>query len=293
MAHVLFVIVALIWSASFLLMKYASLAYGPIGIAGLRCLTGGLVLGVFVSIRDRRLPWIPDWKGLGLLILFSYLWPYSLQPVMVGRLSSGFVGMMVSLVPLLTILVSVPLLRKRPTTRQLVGVLLGLACMGELAADKIDRDATFLTILLATTVPLAYAIGNTWNKRRFQESDPLVLATVAMLASAVILIPLSAATEEVDVSDHFLKATGAVLILGLLGTGLAMALFYWLIHRHGPLFAGMVTYLIPIGAVVLGWLDRETVSPVQVAALAGILITVAVTQYGAARPVVEDASLSA
>jgi drug/metabolite transporter (DMT)-like permease len=66
-----------------------------------------------------------------------------------------------------------------------------------------------------------------------------------------------------------------------------MGLFYWLIQKRGPLFAGMVTYLIPIGAVVLGWLDEEKVSWIQIAALAGILITVAITQYGAAQPAKE------
>jgi drug/metabolite transporter (DMT)-like permease len=206
---------------------------------------------------------------------------------MVAKLSSGFVGMMVSLVPLLTILASVPLLKKRPTPRQLVGVLVGLVCMGVLMADKLERDASILALLLATTVPLAYAIGNTWNKRRFSAADPLALACVAMLGGAVLLVPLSIATEEIRMNDQFVLATGAILILGILGTGIAMALFYWLIQKHGPLFAGMVTYLIPIGAVILGWLDQESVSPVQIAALAGILITVGVTQYGATHPMEE------
>ena len=280
MPHVVFLIIAFIWSASFLLMKFGIQSYGPVGIAGFRCLTGGIVLGVILIIRDRRLPKIQDWPGLGFLVFFAYLWPYSVQPVMVEHLNSGFVGMMVSLVPLLTILVSVPMLRIRPTLRQFIGVLIGLVCMGVLMADKIDGNVTLATLLLAATVPLTYAIGNTWNKRRFPKTDPLVLACVAMLGGAVFLIPLALATEEIHLNDGFAKATGAILLLGALGTGAAMGLFYWLIQNRGPLFAGMVTYLIPIGAVILGWLDREEVSWIQIAALAGILITVAITQYG-------------
>ncbi len=71
-------------------------------------------------------------------------------------------------------------------------------------------------------------------------------------------------------------------MLGVLGTGLATYGFYRLIQRHGPLFAGMVTYLIPLGAVAWGWLDRERVTGLQVAALVGVLAMVLVVQYRAA-----------
>ena len=69
----------------------------------------------------------------------------------------------------------------------------------------------------------------------------------------------------------------------MLGTGLAISMFYRLIRDHGPLFAGMVTYLVPVGAVMWGWADAERVTATQLVALAGVFISVAVVQYGAAR----------
>jgi drug/metabolite transporter (DMT)-like permease len=59
--------------------------------------------------------------------------------------------------------------------------------------------------------------------------------------------------------------------------------FNYLVQHHGPLFAGMVTNVVPLGAVLLGWADQETVSPLQLAALIGIVIMVALVQYGGAR----------
>jgi drug/metabolite transporter (DMT)-like permease len=58
-----------------------------------------------------------------------------------------------------------------------------------------------------------------------------------------------------------------------------MFMFYRLIQARGPLFAGMVTYLIPIGAVAWGWADGEPVSTRQLVALAVILAAVALVQW--------------
>ena len=69
---------------------------------------------------------------------------------------------------------------------------------------------------------------------------------------------------------------------GVLGTGLAMFLFNVLIHGHGPLFAGMVTNLVPVGALLWGWSDGEKVTMTQVKALVGLLLMVTLVQYDAA-----------
>ena len=71
-------------------------------------------------------------------------------------------------------------------------------------------------------------------------------------------------------------------MLGVIGTGLATFWFNRLVQDHGPLFAGMVTNLVPIGAVLIGWLDREDISLRQAGALVGIVISVACVQFRAA-----------
>jgi drug/metabolite transporter (DMT)-like permease len=44
----------------------------------------------------------------------------------------------------------------------------------------------------------------------------------------------------------------AALWLGILGSGLAMLMFYWLLHEIGPTRTSLVTYLFPLGGVILG-----------------------------------------
>lgn len=71
---------------------------------------------------------------------------------------------------------------------------------------------------------------------------------------------------------------GAVLILGLMGTGVATVLFYRMVQERGPLFASMVTCVVPVEALLLGAVDVEAVTRWQVVALAVILGSVALVQ---------------
>jgi len=59
-------------------------------------------------------------------------------------------------------------------------------------------------------------------------------------------------------------------------------LVIWLIVTKGPLFAGMVTYVVPTLALVWGALDGEVITSRQLLAMAGVLSMVALVQFGGA-----------
>jgi len=77
-------------------------------------------------------------------------------------------------------------------------------------------------------------------------------------------------------------ALGAIAVLGVLGTGFAVLLVIWLIVTKGPLFAGMVTYVVPTLALVWGAVDGEVITTRQLLAMAGVLGMVALVQFGGA-----------
>ena len=294
MPHLIFILICFIWGSSFILMKKASLVFGPVGIGGLRVLGGAAFLAAVIWISGGR--WGIRRRDLGplaLVVLLGYALPYTLQPYLVAQHGSGFIGMMVSLVPLMTMAVSVPMLGIRPSPRQAVGVVAGLGCIGIILADGVDRAVSPADLALALFVPLCYAVGNTLIKQRLSHASPVALAMLAMASASAILLPLTAAVpgETPRLDGPVWLAAGALAALGVLGTGLAISLFYKLIRDHGPLFAGMVTYLVPVGAVLWGWADAERVTLAQLLALAGVFISVAVVQYGATgrRPVEDEA----
>jgi drug/metabolite transporter (DMT)-like permease len=103
-----------------------------------------------------------------------------------------------------------------------------------------------------------------------------------MLSSAaIVLLPAAVAVDSpaTAASERLPLAIASLAILGVLGTGVGTLIFNKMVLDQGPLFAGMVTYLVPIGALVWGWLDAERVTLLQSAALAGIFAMVALVQW--------------
>lgn len=286
MPYVLFLLICVIWGGSFLMMKKAALVFSPISVGAWRVVGGAAVLLVLWLIQRQPVGWRRrDLGSLAFIVFAGYTWPYCVQPWLIARHGSAFIGMTVSFTPLFTMLASVPLLGVVPHPRQAFGVFGALAGLGLLMSEGFSRQIPAGHLLLAASVPLGYALVNTWVRRRMTHVPPLMMSLVSLAISGVLLQTLSLWSQAPTLPspDAFWPAVISLLVLGVAGTGLAMFWFNKLIHDRGPLFAGMVTNLVPAGAVIWGWLDGEHVTLRQIAALAIILPMVALVQFGAPR----------
>ena len=284
MPYLLFLLICVIWGGSFLMMKKAAIVFSPISIGAWRVVGGAAVLLLLWLFRRQPLGWKRrDAWSLAFIIFAGYTWPYCVQPWLISRHGSAFIGMTVSLTPLFTMLASVPLLGVVPHPRQALGVLGSLVGLGLLMSEAFSRAIPVTHLLLAASVSLGYALVNTWVRRSLTHVPPLMMSLVSLAIAGVILQSLSFLSPAPTSPDPaaFWPAVISLLVLGVAGTGLAMFWFNKLIHDRGPLFAGMVTNLVPAGAVIWGWLDGEHVTGRQIAALAIILPMVALVQFGA------------
>ncbi len=296
MTYVLFTGICLLWGTSFLLMKLATPVFGPLTIGAGRLVGGAAALGVLLAWRrgrsrgDRRGDkrpcaawWRPsDWPVWAGMIAMGFVFTFVAQPYLIGRLNhSGFIGMMVAFVPLFTLGWAWWMLGTRPGTRQVIGVLLGLAAMPLLVGVGLDLGLAWWELSLAVSVPLSYAWSNTLVKSRMAHVPAAVLTAVCCGVAAGLLLPVALVYEPMRWPDPATgwRAVGALAVLGVLATGVATLLFYRLIQERGPLFAGMVTYIIPVEAVLWGALDSEPVAARQVVALVGVLAAVALVQW--------------
>lgn len=285
MPYVCFAIVCTVWSCSFILMKKAALCFSPVEVSFGRILGGAAILALVCWVQRRRIT-----IGRGnrapfvAVAILGFVWPYTIQPWLISRLGSAFMGMTVGFTPLLTMLFAVPLLGMLPTRRQVWGVLGALVFLGFLMVDGLNRSVAPLDLALAMTVPASYAASNSVIRRNLRQIGSLELTLASFLAAGAMLAPLLALAPTETGCDARSQAMAsiALVILGVVGTGLATWLFNRMIHEQGPLFAGMVTNLSPIGALAWGWLDAEPVTALQVVALAGLVGMVTLVQYGAA-----------
>jgi drug/metabolite transporter (DMT)-like permease len=288
MPYVWFVFISLVWGGSFVLMKKGTVCFSPTAVGTWRVIGGAAVLAIVWwrssnrgSLRRR------DLAALAFVVLFGFAWPFSIQPHLVARDGSAFIGMMVSFTPLITIAVSIPLLGIYPTPRQLIGVLGALGFMGLLMWDgRFNRQIPLGDLALAMTVPLCYACTNTLIRKSLSHVPSLELSFLSLTATGAILLPLSFAIpfERGLVAENDMAvAVASLVFLGVVGTGISTYLFNKMIYEKGPLFAGMVTNVVPIGALAWGWADGEPVTGMQLAALAGLITMVTIVQLGAVR----------
>lgn len=286
MPYVWFLLICSIWGSSFILMKRAAVCLSPAAISAGRVGFGAFVVGVLVwrlhqAFRFRRCDLVPL---LG-VILTGFVWPYTAQPWLIAKhQNSAFIGMTVAFTPLLTIVVALFVLQTRPTLRQALGVLGALAFLSMLMWDGWQQQLPLTDLTLAFSVPLAYAVANTWIRRWLNHVPPLELTLWCLLGSLAVLFPLAmtSAAPTTAATGSYQTAWGAVMILGMVGTGVATCLFLRMVQQQGPLFAGMVTNLVPIGAMAWGWLDAETITGRQLFAVLGVLCMVGLVQYRSA-----------
>ena len=283
-----FGLICLFFGSNFILMDRATRWFGPIEVGAGRLVGAPLVLGVIWLAWERRgrLRWA-DARDLAIVGLVGNAYPYVVQPSLIrSGFGHSFFGTMVAFTPLLTVIVSMPLLGVRPTARQLLGVLGGLACVALLMHDGHARSIGPWVLAAAVTVPLSYALGNTWLKRTLADAPPTPVALAIMAISAAAVAPLamsSAAQATVGVAPPdprtgFAAAAASLAVLGAVGTGACVWMFVRLVQRRGPLFAGMVTYVVPVVALMWGLFDSERITGTQLCAVAGVLAMVTLVQ---------------
>jgi drug/metabolite transporter (DMT)-like permease len=289
-AHLAFIFCCFVWGTSFILLERVTHFFGPVEIGIWRMLSGAAVVGLFWWLRrdglalQRR-----DWVYMGIAALAFTAPPQVIQAYVLAQgFGHSFFGTMVAAIPLLTILVSIPMLRVVPTSRELFGVLGGLACMWLLVEDGVHRGMSLGLLALTFVIPLSSALSNTFIKWKLPHVPAAPLTATLLVAASFALLPLQLSTPALEAMNIAGPADAAatptalvyLLLLGIVGSGISTLVFIWMILEKGPLFAGMTTYVVPVLALLWGTVDRETISPRQMLAIAGVLAMVALVQTG-------------
>jgi drug/metabolite transporter (DMT)-like permease len=288
-SHLAFLLCCFVWGGSFILMDRASHALGPVTIGMGRMAGGALAIGLYCLWKRQwtRLT-LADLGHLTVVSILANVYPYVIQPYVMRQAGEhGFFGMMMAFVPLATIAVSIPTLGVWPTARQLTGVLGGLACMALIVYDGSHRGMPLRLLVLAISTPISYALGNTYLKWKVEHLPAAPLAATFLAIGALLLVPLQLATgllARLRLSAppqpyDWPLSLAALVLLGVMGTGICVLIFVHLVKSRGPLYAGMVTYIIPLVALLWGQFDGERLTPVQAAAMAGVLAMVALVQW--------------
>ncbi len=264
----LLILLAFIWGSSFILMEKAMfttdkqplLSANQVG--ALRILIAAIAV-LPITIKHFRLLFSKYWIYLILVGLLGNLLPAFLFPHAEQYLSSSFTGMLNSLVPIFSLLVSVFIFRNSISKQGIIGV--GIGFVGSLLLIMFkDNDLngfSYFGTALIIAATMCYALSLNIIKEKLNGISSMQITALSLFT----MIPGSFATLlwEGNISEIFQESNHYPLlyttILAVVGTALALILFNNLIKASGAVFASSVTYLIPFVAILWGWYFNEAI----------------------------------
>ena len=244
-----------LWGSSFFFYKVMNQALGPFTIVLGRMGLAALVLNALLTLRGQALGRTAPWGGLLVLGIVNGVIPFSLFAWAEARVSSGTAAMLNATTPLFSVLLSHALRTERLSWGRGAGVLLGMAGVAVLIGPAALRHAggDLLGDAACLAAASSYAVAGAFA-RRLSGLSSLQVASGQLIMGALVLLPLAAITDRFWTLPMPPDADWADLFgISLLGTALAYLLFFRLLATAGPTNAMLVTFLLPISALLLGW----------------------------------------
>jgi drug/metabolite transporter (DMT)-like permease len=259
-------ILALIWGSSFILIKKGLVGLSALQLGSLRILFAAIFL---LLIGFKSLTKIPKqkWKYIALTSIFGTFIPAYLFAIAETEIDSSITAILNSLTPLNTLILGAMAFGINFKKSQVWGVFIGLVGSMLLVFNGAINhpEQNYYYAILVIIASICYAVNVNLLKKYLHDLSPLSITTgnFAFLVIPTLLILSFSGFFEVV---HVAKVQHSILfimILGVVGTGIANILFFKLIQMSSPVFATSVTYLIPIVAFFWGLLDNEMLTPVQ------------------------------
>ena len=238
---------AAVWGGSFLFIRIAVPAFGPIPLVAARVGLAGLLLWAGLRLSGRRISFTRAQFGRLLLLgALNAAVPFALIATAELRLSASMTAILNATVPIFTTLPSAIWLGWRLTAPRATGLLLGVFGVGVLVGwSPVALTGGTVAAIGATLVAcLCYAFAGVYAKRELSSVPPATLALGQQLgALAWLFVP-----AVLQLPRHALPAPAVFALVGLaaLSTSLAYVLYFYLNERVGPVATASVTYLLPI-----------------------------------------------
>jgi len=259
-------VLSLIWGSSFILIKKGLLGLTAFQLGSLRIIFAALFL---LLIGFKSLLKIPShqWKYIALTSLFGTFIPAYLFAIAQTEIDSSVSSILNSLTPLNTLIIGALAFGLQFRRAQIFGVLIGLIGSALLILNGAMHhpEQNYYYAILVVIASLCYAVNVNLLKKYLSDLPPLSITTGNFLILFFPALGVLFFTDFFDVIavEKVQHSLLFIMVLGVLGTGIANIIFFKLIQISSPVFATSVTYLIPVVAFFWGMLDNELLTPVQ------------------------------
>ena len=248
-------ILSLVWGSSFILIKKGLIGLTALQLGSLRIIFAAFFL-LIIGFKSLKTITKYQWKFIAMTSLFGTFIPAYLFAIAQTQIDSSVSSILNSLTPLNTLIIGSLAFGLQFKKNQIFGVLIGLVgCALLILNGAIHHpEQNYYYAILVLIASICYATNVNLIKRHLHDLAPLSITTgnfLVLLLPASIILFVSGFFDVAHVAS-VQKSVLFIMILGVVGTGIANILFFKLIQMSSPVFATSVTYLIPVVAFFFG-----------------------------------------
>jgi drug/metabolite transporter (DMT)-like permease len=245
------------WGASFLFIKVIVEDTSPLELAEGRMFFGALAVGAAMTVRKTHLRWQRSlWIKVAVWTLVGVVIPFNLIAWAEEHIASGTASVLNSTMPLFTTLFAAAfLIEEQFTPARGAGLIVGFLGVVVLTGGDIYNlsDSSALGELAVMASAACYGAAAVYARSLLKHEDPLGLSGGQLVMGTLLVLPIMLGVRGTP--DYSLSAEAwlSLLALGVLGTGVAFIAYLWLVDNVGSVRGSLVTYIIPVVGLFLGW----------------------------------------
>ena len=248
----LILLLAAMWGASYLFMRYAVPSMGAVLLIELRVAIAGVALAIFVALTGGTVGWRRHWRAYLFVGTVGLAVPFVLIAHALTTIDASTAAILNALSPLFASLVAAVWIRDPITPAKAAGIVLCLAgtavLVGWTPAPMSARELAAASLSVLATALYGFTI--VFTKVHLKEASPMGTAAGTLLMAALAMLPFTPVTH--DFAAIPAMAWLAMLGLAIVSTTVAFIFYYRLIADVGPVKAITVTLLVPIFGMIWG-----------------------------------------
>lgn len=261
-AYLTLCFLSVIWGTSFILIKKSLIVFSPMEVALLRIAISGIAFAPFFFYHLKRHEW-HRWKMYVVIALTGSAIPAILYATAQTQISSATSGILNSMTPIFALIIGVNFFGNSTNGRQIAGIIMGFigACGLILLDSSVDNlQGQLLYGSLVVFGSMFYATNVNLVKEYFQNIKPMNLSSFAFFligVPAILVVPFTNIPHQVSTHPYAWNALAYLTILAVISTVMALYIFYQLVQKTSAVYGSSVSYLIPVVALVWGFIDGE------------------------------------
>lgn len=259
---IIFLTLSFMWSLSFVFYRIGVPEFGSLAFASLRVVLAGLTMLIFVLLSSENRRGIQEnWKALTIVGLFSAAIPFVLFSFSARSVNAGVLAVLNASVPMMSGFIASTFFNDKLSKKQILGLVIGVVGVVILMSENLfgssaqgsDSGSGLLPMGYALLACVGYATGANVTKNYLEHVSPVAITAGSLIIASFIMLPVALSEFPYGKTIN-IKAWVSVVCIGVFSTAIALIFMNQLIKSIGPMRATSITLVIPIFAIILGYL---------------------------------------